>query len=252
MPITRKEADEFAALLAAALDQPIVQAKLKSIFGQQLNDTIKKIDEKVRKLEDEIEKDRKQLKVMQQKMDQLASLIDAQEMYSRRTSIRISGITENPRGEDVKEDVLRVLSPMGITLEAINRMHRVGKKTPNRPRQVLVQFISYRSKEKVMSQAPTLLKGTNIFINEDLTEKRATLLYEARKLRREGRIAQCWSRDGRIMAKVTLNGRKHLITSLDDLAGLPSPQSLVASGDENDPSSPSSISPGSEQSGSLG
>ena len=37
-----------------------------------------------------------------------------------------------------------------------------------------------------------------VYISEDLTKQRSTLLYKARELRRRQKISQCWSADGRI------------------------------------------------------
>ena len=46
-----------------------------------------------------------------------------------------------------------------------------------------------------------LLKGTNIFINEDLTKTRATLAWKSRILKREKKIRDTWTRDGMIFIK---------------------------------------------------
>ena len=44
-----------------------------------------------------------------------------------------------------------------------------------------------------------------IFINEDLTKRRSNLLYQARKLKKEKKINDCWSYDGKVMLKNNVN-----------------------------------------------
>ena len=44
-----------------------------------------------------------------------------------------------------------------------------------------------------------------IFINEDLTKKRYTLLRDALKMKKTGKINDCWSFDGQILIKNKAN-----------------------------------------------
>ena len=43
--------------------------------------------------------------------------------------------------------------------------------------------------------------ATGIFINEDLTKTRGSLLFEARKANKTNKIMDCWSSDGQIIIK---------------------------------------------------
>ena len=53
-----------------------------------------------------------------------------------------------------------------------------------------------------MTQNQSKGRGTQkIFINEDLTKYRAQLLYQARTLKRQKKIEDCWSWDGSILIK---------------------------------------------------
>ena len=57
----------------------------------------------------------------------------------------------------------------------IIRFHRVGKRSANiKTRDIIVNFTTHVRKIDIMKNGK-LLKGTNIFINEDLTKTRATL-----------------------------------------------------------------------------
>ena len=47
--------------------------------------------------------------------------------------------------------------------------------------------------------------GLRIFINDDLTAQQASLLYQARQLKKKREINDCWSVDGQILIKDTAN-----------------------------------------------
>ena len=61
----------------------------------------------------------------------------------------------------------------------------------------------------------------DIFINEDLTQVLSALLFKARSLKREKRLTDCWSYDGRIVVKDNDN-RIATVTSEADLAAVSS------------------------------
>ena len=56
-----------------------------------------------------------------------------------------------------------------VTPEAFAAVHRVGKKG-DKPRQVMVRFVSRRVRDTVMGKKKMLKEqGKGVFINEDLT-----------------------------------------------------------------------------------
>ena len=184
----------------------------------------------------------------------LESTVDELEQYSRRNSVRISGIVESEH-EDVSKRVLDLFNhKMGVNtkIEDIDRMHRVGKRG-DRPRAVLIKFATYRAREAVFRAKRFLKPGAprptrdapvwrlgdaaglqvtpethplpgeqdqgddrqrqdavipdpqepfdGVFISEDLTEVRQTLLFGCRQARRAGKISDSWSYDGRVTVK---------------------------------------------------
>ena len=84
-------------------------------------------------------------------MARMEVYIDQLEQYSRRTSVRISGVKESELGEDlttVVTDILANIKPdmPRLTLADVNRAQRVGQKKtqyqhterPQHPRHILV------------------------------------------------------------------------------------------------------------------
>ncbi len=74
--------------------------------------------------------------------------INHNEQYSRRCNIRIFGIQEI-RGENCSEVVINFLKTelgLVISLEDIDRHHRVGPSRGDGSRALIVKFVSYRVK----------------------------------------------------------------------------------------------------------
>ena len=127
------------------------------------------------------------------------------QQYSRRNSIRVSGLPETPNEDpaELSVDLFNNRMNLAIKPEYIDRAHCVGRRVEGKDRPLLVKFTSYRARRSVIATRRTLRDTgedrPKVFINEDLTQKRATLLFKARTKKREKRIQDCWSYDGRIV-----------------------------------------------------
>ena len=131
----------------------------------------------------------------------VAQELDEQEQYSRRNSLRIYFPTPEHPDEDLTEFVLEHAKTLGVasTPADIDRSHRVGKKQRGpraKPRPVVERFTSYWRRKEFFSAR----KNDEIYISEDLTERRATLLYHAWS--RNGHLKFCWTRDGSVYVKI--------------------------------------------------
>ena len=141
----------------------------------------------------------------------LEEVIDDQQQYSRRNCLLIHGIEEN-EGENVDDLVQQTIANQlmidDISINDIDRTHRIGNKTSfrgrvtrnNKPkvRAIIVKFVSYRKRRKVF-YAKKMLKNSGIVITESLTAKRLELL-KAAQLKYGFR--NIWTSDGQIMGKV--------------------------------------------------
>lgn len=80
--------------------------------------------------------------------------MDASEQYSRRNSLRISGIPETVN-EDTDQVVLHVAETVGVNIlpSGIDRSHRLGKSGNRQTQDILVKFTSYRARERVMKKS---------------------------------------------------------------------------------------------------
>ena len=162
-----------------------------------------------------IERKDAEIRDLQTRLTNVEERCDDLEQYSRRNTVRIRGVAEALNENTdivVKELAARKLS-VDISDSDVVRSHRVGRRAEDRstPRDIIVRFTTHNTKTSVMRSARKL-KGTHVFINEDLTKTRATIAWEARTLKRERKISDTWTRDGVIFVKKGESGIQSFTT----------------------------------------
>lgn len=105
------------------------------------------------------------------KVQDLEDRVNYQDDYSRRNNLRISGMEEPSGGETWEQTATSVTTLLENKLQlpglVLERAHRVGQRRDAAPRTIVARFARYSDREAVMRNARKL-KGTNIFINDDL------------------------------------------------------------------------------------
>lgn len=127
------------------------------------------------------------------------------EQYGRRNNIRINGVPEN--GEETSERTTRIatetlnryIENLDIRREEIDIAHRLGKKKEGKHRQIIIKFQSRMLRDTVLKNR-RVFKGSDIFVNEDLTKINQQVLACVRK-KMTDEVARAWSRNGRIFYK---------------------------------------------------
>lgn len=214
----------------AAIVQMAIQGQVRDMVREIIQGTTEPLKAEVSDLKVKVEGLEKEKSELNQKIDKLIEKVntlevdrDTSEQYSRRNSIRISGIPVSDR-EDTDEIVLNLAEEINcnIKLSDIDRSHRIGKMRKDNTKDLIVKFATYRARDRFM-RARTNLKNNEkfkkTFINEDLTKSRSELLFKARKMQKDDRspVNQVWSWDGRIFVKDNTNGC-HLISNEADLS----------------------------------
>ena len=195
MAVSNVHNQELVAALIDALKDPGVVKTLISA----IRDDVKKSFEK-------------ELEERDQKIAELENKIDDLEMYGRRNGIRIHGIPEN-EGEKTDEIVMKLAQDIGANIpsSALGRSHRVGRKNNNRPRAIIAKFVGHNHKVAYLKQKQELKKlpednpdvyVNDVFVNEDLTSKRAGMAKRARLMKKAKRNSDTWTRDGVIFIKI--------------------------------------------------
>ena len=143
------------------------------------------------------------------------------EQYSRRSDVRIFGVSETT-GEDSKQVVVDLLrSKLGLPAEKCHLIaaHRLPNgsrdKLPNKAYPIIVRFASRDLRDEVLQKKKKLGKGT--YINEDLCRDVQAIFS---RVRSDPRVERCWTRNGSVFVKrKDIEGRIHVPygVSLNDL-----------------------------------
>ncbi|KAJ8937928.1 hypothetical protein NQ318_005535 [Aromia moschata] len=151
----------------------------------------------------------------------VAKKCDDMDHYMKRNSLRFNGIAEEEKEKLLDVIVNLVNDKLKVTCSGrdINCVLRLGKPTPSKPRSVIVNFVTYIKRNEVY-YSRKLLKGSGIFVFEDLTKFRYSLLTSAKA--KYGK-QDAWSSTGRIYVLLTLlsvNAGKHSPIPAADSDGL--------------------------------
>ena len=199
-------ADSFARALFHALQEDRIRNSFKAIIMPELTEEIRSLREELRDREEK-------LCSLQGKLNMLEENYDRLEQYSRRNTICIAGIPEDTDEDamtmslDAMNNIIKVSPP--VERAEIDRLHRVGqKRTDGKPRQMMIKFVGYQSKKKVMDSKKQLKKvhasdrfPNTLYVNEALTKRRSTIYWHARSHKKEGRLKDTWTMDGSVMIR---------------------------------------------------
>jgi len=133
------------------------------------------------------------------------------DQYSRSNNLVISGIPEDqsqwekPRetAEKVVKTMNEKLKDLNIKSTDIDICHRLGKIRTEKPRPVIVRFISRMTRNDLMYRRRDL-KGTNIYVNEDLSHLNRHMLVNLKRMISQDESV--WVKDGTLYHK-SGNGR---------------------------------------------
>lgn len=172
-------------------------------FKLSLKDSIgfdlEKQESSLNEAKQEIEDLKKQINDINLKNDDL-------EQYSRRNNLRFSGI---PEGDNENTDQLlceTLNKELNIMLNNndICRSHRVGRKIPGKPRQIILKLTKHNTKVDILRKRKLLReKKSPIKINEDLTRARIEMiafLYSTEKSK--SLMSKLWTIDGTIFIRL--------------------------------------------------
>ena len=110
---------------------------------------------------------------MNEKIEKLERINSRQEQYSRCNCLLLHSITEGEL-ENTDDLVLQTLNEklhVDLTLSDLDRTHRIDQKkaSSNKPRAIIIKFVSYNTTEIVFLKNKKRLKGTQVSITENLT-----------------------------------------------------------------------------------
>ena len=172
-----------------------LQENLASVNAQVviLLEENKFLTSKVKSLEDDKLKSKTKFKDMERRLDEAEVRHGDLEQYTRKFNLVIQGISEKV-DEDNAENVIELgkLLNVNLTRSDIDIVHRMNVKSKNQPRPFIVRFANYNAKSQLYKARLHLRSASSqdlgpgkIYINENLTEWRAELFKEVRKVRKK-------------------------------------------------------------------
>ena len=239
MPPKTVPINDFNLYLIEALKDPQVLIEINKRIDRQalLNEIDFEQSALVQGLRRELRGVKEDLKRMQGDLDECYDKLDDLEQYSRKNNLRFDGVPESDL-ENTHEVILETCNNVlsledPITLSDISNSHRLpaprnAEAEAHRP--LIVKFTNNRARRRVFD-ARRILKDVNaalrykrpsepgteddddyepfetitlsrkIFMNEDLSGARLKLAFEARQLKRTGKITDTWVIDGKIKIK---------------------------------------------------
>nr|XP_037284777.1 LOW QUALITY PROTEIN: uncharacterized protein LOC119177400 [Rhipicephalus microplus] len=164
--------------------------KLESTVNARMDDVmvaIKKQKVEIKALQTEVTALKGNLQLHQRRLNDL-------EDRSRRRNLVIFGFPEPDRenATEFRKKIIEELigDKLGVVVNSVERVHRVGKKCHDKVRPVIMNFFDYNEKLKVLKNCHKL-KGTKISVNHDFCKatiaKRSKLWSHSNDFRAQGR-----------------------------------------------------------------
>ena len=149
--ITLREAD--IAQISMALKESFrdeLRAEMATLVKGIVDGVLTGVNEKMQSMEKEVKSLKKENASLKFRVQKLESAAEVAEQYSRRNCLRVSGI-----GETVTENTDGIILKMaeaidaGITLNEVDRSHRVGKPKAGKSRDIIVKLSTFRVRQRL-------------------------------------------------------------------------------------------------------
>lgn len=202
VPQSHSKTDDMSAedmktqMIAAMMSREVTDHWLKT-----LNITVdKKIDDKLDPIKAEIKLMKKKYTEHDSTLEDIKIKLDDQEMQDRDRNIVVEGLKEESR-EGVTQELNDLLGTE-LTADEIDTTYRLKPKIEIRNAKPKTRIIfKHKFTKSEVVKEKTKLKGKDIWVNDDLTQLRSRLAYEARQAVKGGLVEKTWVHDGKIFLK---------------------------------------------------
>ena len=144
--------------------------------------------------------------------------------YGRRENVEFCNVPESIDQQSLENHIITVMKSIGINVPAhqIIGVHRIGKKRPNRPRNVIVRFVNRKNAFSLLKNKKKLNTGIykRYFIIENLCPYNRQIFNYLYKSKKNDEIHSVWSFNGQVYAKVNENDDPSRIQHFDDIDDL--------------------------------
>ena len=121
--------------------------------------------------------------------------------------------------------LLNIFEDIGVPLKDydVEKIHRLRPRSKKgEPRNIIVQLTSHKAKVELMRNKKKLKTSdrrnqNQIYINEALTPYRAKMFADARKLVKDKKIKNAWTRDGQILIRNNEDTKTFTLQNISDI-----------------------------------
>ena len=186
---------------------------------------IKKLNERFEKIESELSLSHHVNVVLTDRITQLEKKCWANEQYSRRECLEITGIPSSVTFDELEPKVTELLGKIDVHVnsENIEACHRVGKEGVR----TIVKFSRRKdcfavlmNKKKFKNMDLSDIGLNTVYINESLCSYYKKIWYSCKKLYKNDYIHAFWTTNGTVKIRIHENDRVHAISHEDDLCVL--------------------------------
>lgn len=125
--------------------------------------------------------------------------------YARAVTAEVDGTTDDKLSDSVKQKVASFLQSRGIEMDqnTVEACHPLPRRSNNDKPAIIMMFVNRIHKVELLKQGRKL-KGSDVYINERLTQRKVDIARKARFLKKQGKIQATWTSSCKIFIK--LNG----------------------------------------------
>lgn len=160
----------------------------------QLSEVVK-LREEVSSVSEAVSQVKTDLDALARKQHETSNLTDVVDDLNnrlRRTNLVVKGLPEAPRESWIEtEEIAKSFfsAHLGVAVKDIERAHRLGTRRANFHRPIIVKFLSYKSKNEVLSNAYKLkhVSSPKVWIEEDFSPRMQMIRKRLRDFARENR-----------------------------------------------------------------
>ena len=145
------------------------------------------------------------------------------DQYGRRENVEFVNIPETIPQEQLMKHITEVMKSIHIkvTEKDVHNLHRIGKKSSHRPRNVIVRFVNRKTAFTLLKNKKKL-KSTNYkyYITENLCPYNKQIFNRLYKHKKNNELHSLWSYNGNVFCKVNEEDERVHVQHLDDIDDL--------------------------------
>ena len=226
--VTGEGDDIVIRIMEALTDERVLNILKKALYPQPLCDKMDEMNAKIVNLTEQITQKDFKINELEKRIFVLEDSCDRAEQYTRRSNLVFRGFAELGQGENTEAIVTSFINdhmnlPSPLLCQDIARCHRLGvQRSDTQQRPIIVRFASDRARDAVyrarvnLKEFNTSHRDSPVFVNDDLTSRRAKIAFDCRSLKKQKKISDTWTFNGKILVKDLTNK----VTEINSAAAL--------------------------------